>query len=88
MRIGEPSAPAEAEAVHIRLDDLADADANDPRVAILARTLAGHVPSEKAAMMREHPDDASWLDEVPGGLSPAQAKTLRIMIRLVREDRH
>ncbi|MFC5184829.1 MerR family transcriptional regulator [Actinomadura harenae] len=82
--LADAEAQAMAEALYARLDALADADADDPRVGELARDLAAHVPDEMAAMMREQPGDASWLDEVPGGLSPAQARALRLMIDLVR----
>ncbi|MEV5568850.1 MerR family transcriptional regulator [Spirillospora sp. NPDC052269] len=83
----EPGAAEKAEALYARLDDLAGADREDPRVAALARDLAEHLPDEASAMMCEQPDDVSWLDAVPGGLGPAQERALSLMIGIVREGR-
>ncbi|MBE3013696.1 MerR family transcriptional regulator [Microbispora sp. NEAU-D428] len=47
----EPGALARGHALYERLDGLADADPDDPRVAALAADLAAHIPDEMARLM-------------------------------------
>ncbi|GIH79502.1 MerR family transcriptional regulator [Planobispora longispora] len=63
----EPEALARVHALYARLDELAGAGSDDPRVPALAADLAAHIPREMAAAMVEH---------MPGDLrSPAGAAT-------------
>jgi DNA-binding transcriptional MerR regulator len=47
----EPDALARGHALYERLDELADADPGDPRVATIAADLAAHVPDEMATVI-------------------------------------
>jgi DNA-binding transcriptional MerR regulator len=47
----EPDALARGHALYERLDELADAEAGDPRVPTLAADLAAHIPDEMATAM-------------------------------------
>ncbi|SNS98539.1 DNA-binding transcriptional regulator, MerR family [Streptosporangium subroseum] len=60
----EPDALARSHALYRRLDELADADPGDPRVAVLAADLAAHVPEEMATVI------VANLDSVPEHLRP------------------
>ncbi|MDP9843823.1 MerR family transcriptional regulator [Streptosporangium lutulentum] len=62
--LSEPDALARTALLYRRLDELADADAGDPRVTALAADLAAHVPDEMAAVM------VANLDSVPDPLRP------------------
>ncbi|MEU4539158.1 MerR family transcriptional regulator [Streptosporangium sp. NPDC023825] len=67
----EPEALARGHDLYRRLDELADADPGDPRVAALAADLVAHIPGEMAAVMvanLDPPPDPSR----PPGPGPAE----------------
>ncbi|TQM71705.1 DNA-binding transcriptional MerR regulator [Actinomadura hallensis] len=67
--------------VHTRMDALAAADADDPRVAEIAEEIAGRVPDEVAALMVEQGVEGEWLDE----MSAAQREVFRLLVRRLEE---
>jgi DNA-binding transcriptional MerR regulator len=88
----EPAALERGHALYSRLDEIADADAGDPRVAALAADLAAHLPSEMAALMVENAtgspdagDGDRWLDIMRGEVSPAQAEVFRLLVVELKE---
>lgn len=84
----EPEAVARAHRLYARLDELADADPRDPRVAELAADLADHLPEEMAAAVAGSLGDGEngdWLRLVSDELSRAQAETFRRFVKVVRE---
>ncbi|MEU5884932.1 MerR family transcriptional regulator [Spirillospora sp. NPDC047279] len=85
----EPEAVARGHAIYARMDDLADAAPDDPRVAALAREVAGHLPAEMKAMMLAATANGhdQWLDEMPLHLSPAQAKVFDLLMDILQEER-
>lgn len=88
--LAEPEALARGHALDARLDELADADADDPRVAALAADLADHLPDEMATVMVTSLDDAEtgrWLDTMSQELSAAQAEALRLLMTMLKERR-
>jgi DNA-binding transcriptional MerR regulator len=75
-------------ALYARLDELADADPGDPRVAEVARELAGYLPGEMASAMVASLDDTGtghWLDAMAQELSAAQTEAFRHLVRLLKE---
>ena len=96
----EPDALARGRQLYERLDELAGAGPDDPRVANLATDLAAHIPDEMAAAMVAHPAPASgdgrptgtdgaeaapWLEALAGEASPAQTEVFRRAVALLRE---
>ncbi|MEV8630808.1 MerR family transcriptional regulator [Streptosporangium sp. NPDC051023] len=94
----EPEALARGHALYRRLDELADADPGDPRVAVLAADLAAHLPAELAAAMlpdtdharprgdgrAEEADAMRWMKTLDAELSPAQAEVFRLVMATLR----
>ncbi|GAA2442354.1 MerR family transcriptional regulator [Streptomyces macrosporus] len=86
---GDPAAVARMYEVYALLDALAEADADDPRVAEAARAVADSVPEEVLEGIGDVPSD----EDLSGGfaeaffadLSPAQAEALRRAMRLLAE---
>jgi DNA-binding transcriptional MerR regulator len=88
----EPAALARAHALYARLDELAGADAGDPRVGPLAEDLAASIPAEMAEALAasapgedplaaaEQTGAAPWLRAMAGEVSPAQAEVFRLAI--------
>jgi hypothetical protein len=71
-----------------RLDELADADPDDPRVAALAGDLAAHLPEEMASAMVTSLDDTGtshWLEAMSQELSVPQAETFRLLVIMLKE---
>ncbi|RKS76042.1 DNA-binding transcriptional MerR regulator [Actinomadura pelletieri DSM 43383] len=66
--------------IYARMDEIADAPTNDPRIGEIARDLADEVPEDMAALAVGHDLDHRWLDEMP----PAQAEVLRQMIGILK----
>ncbi|GAA3075842.1 MerR family transcriptional regulator [Streptosporangium carneum] len=66
LPLTEPDALARGHALYGRLDDLADADPRDPRVAVLAADLAAHIPDEMAAVIVANLDAVSEHLRPPG----------------------
>jgi DNA-binding transcriptional MerR regulator len=84
----EPEARARGHALYARLDELAEADADDPRVAALAADLAAYIPDEMAAVMVANLNDADngqWLETMSREMSAAQAETFRLMVIMLKE---
>ncbi|MFI0350786.1 MerR family transcriptional regulator [Actinomadura sp. 9N407] len=73
--------------LYARLDELADADPGDPRVAETARELADYLPEEMASVMvasLESADTGHWLDAMAQELSAAQAEVFRSLVRMLK----
>jgi DNA-binding transcriptional MerR regulator len=84
----EPDAVERGARLNARLDELADAAPDDPRVEPLARDLADHLPGEMASALvasRTDADSARWLDVVSGELPAAQARVLRLLTTILQE---
>lgn len=84
----EPEAYARGHALIARLDELADADPDDPRVAVVARDLAAHLPDEMVSVMIASLDEAStgqWLEELLRELPAAQAEVFHLLVTQLKE---
>ncbi|MEU6797462.1 MerR family transcriptional regulator [Nonomuraea wenchangensis] len=84
----EPEAYARGHALIARLDELADADPADPRVAVVARDLADHLPDEMVSVMLASLDDAGdgqWLEELLRELPAAQGEVFRLLVAQLKE---
>ncbi|NUW39885.1 MerR family transcriptional regulator [Nonomuraea rhodomycinica] len=92
----EPDMLARGLDLYRRLDDLAAADPDDPRVAGLAADLAGHIPDAMASAMIDNSRDAAaggspaadgdrWLETFAAEMTPAQAEVLRLFMERLRE---
>lgn len=90
----EPAALARGLAIYRRVDELADADPGDPRVAEVAAELAAHLPDELAAAVVANLDAADpsapeggavWFGALSAELSPAQAEIVRLAVRSLWE---
>ncbi|MEU7861029.1 MerR family transcriptional regulator [Nonomuraea sp. NPDC049141] len=86
----EPGALARGHALYRRLDELAQADPGDPRLAALATDLAAHLPDEMARQMIAHlPDgsagDGGWLDAMFSEFTPAQSEVFRLLLIALKE---
>ncbi|GAA3191792.1 MerR family transcriptional regulator [Dactylosporangium siamense] len=79
----EPAALARGQALYARLDDLADADPGDPRVAGLAEDLAAHLPAGMAAAMTDAGNE-QWIGTMAGEMSAAQAEVFRRLVDVLR----
>ncbi|MEU8796119.1 MerR family transcriptional regulator [Spirillospora sp. NPDC048819] len=67
--------------IYARLDELAEARPDDPRVAGLAADLAGQLTGEMAALMVAHGSEGGWLDE----MSAAQREVFRVLVAMLKE---
>jgi DNA-binding transcriptional MerR regulator len=84
----EPPVLGRVHNIYARLDELADADPHDPRVAVLAADLAAHIPGEMATAMIENLGSAGgepWLDAIAAEVAPAQAEVLRRVVTILAE---
>ncbi|MER5209141.1 MerR family transcriptional regulator [Streptomyces sp. NPDC002838] len=83
---GSPEAVARAHEAYALLDDLADADPDDPRVTEAARLLADLIPHE---MLPEADidHDNSFLRALYADFAPAQAEAIRRALRILTEGR-
>ncbi|MFJ9180498.1 MerR family transcriptional regulator [Streptomyces sp. NPDC102360] len=79
-----PGAVAAAHEVYARLDALADAAPDDPRVAEAARALAACVPSE-LPIGEALAEGNTLLDTFLADFSPAQAEAVRLAMRTAAE---
>ncbi|HZG05210.1 MAG TPA: MerR family transcriptional regulator [Streptomyces sp.] len=86
---GDPAAMARAYEAYARLDALAEAEVDDPRVAEAARAVADSVPEAVLETIGDVPpgEDASggFTDVLFADLSPAQAEAVRQAMRLLAE---
>lgn len=83
-----PEAHARTHALYTRLDELADADPADPRVAALAGDLATFIPEEMAtAMVASLDDDQTgyWLAAMSEELGAAPAEVFRQLVTMLKE---
>jgi hypothetical protein len=84
----EPEAEERTRAIYARLDELADAERTDPRVAVVAAELAACLPGEMASAILASLDDTRhghWLATLSQELSPAQAECFRQLVTILRE---
>ncbi|MGA5761563.1 MerR family transcriptional regulator [Nonomuraea bangladeshensis] len=84
----EPEAYARGNALIARLDELAGADPGDPRVAVVARDLADHLPDEMVSVMLASLDDAGnghWLEELLREVPAAQGEVFRLLVTQLKE---
>jgi len=92
-----PEAVARGRELYRRLEELADADPGDARVAGLAADFAASIPAELTGLAgaAEEADGpggggnaaAVWLDAITAELSPAQAEVVRLAVRRLAERR-
>ncbi|MEU8399565.1 MerR family transcriptional regulator [Nonomuraea sp. NPDC048892] len=83
----EPEAYARGQVLIARLDELADADPDDPRVAVVAGDLAAHLPGEMVSATLGSLDDTSighWLEEMLRELPAAQAQVFQLLVKRLR----
>jgi DNA-binding transcriptional MerR regulator len=86
--LAEPEAVAQGSAVYARLDELADAGRDDPRVAALAGDLAAYIPDPMASAMvasLDDPETGHWLEAMARELSAAQAEVFRLLVIMLKE---
>jgi DNA-binding transcriptional MerR regulator len=80
-----PEAAVDGLGLYARLDALADAAPDDPRVPALAADLADHMPEAMAdAMVEALEEDGPWARVLTRELPAAQAATLRRVVVLLR----
>ncbi|MEU6181022.1 MerR family transcriptional regulator [Streptomyces coeruleorubidus] len=84
---GRPEAVARANEVYARLDALADAEPDDPRVAEAARALADCIPPELFPEIGGLDHDGGVLRAFYEDLAPAQAEAIRRTLRILTEER-
>ncbi|MEV0729743.1 MerR family transcriptional regulator [Polymorphospora sp. NPDC050346] len=85
----EPDAVRRGHALNARMDELADATPDDPRVAALAADLAAHLPDEMVTALvdsLDDPDSSHWLEVTSRELPPAQQAVIRSMVELLKEQ--
>ncbi|WP_326551241.1 MerR family transcriptional regulator [Micromonospora sp. NBC_01813] len=86
----EPDMLARTTEFYQRLDEVADADPSDARVASLAADLEGYLPVEMTEAITTNAADteaAQWLTTITGELSPAQAQVFRLLVARLRGQR-
>ncbi|RPF33072.1 MerR family transcriptional regulator [Streptomyces sp. TLI_185] len=83
--LGSPEGIARALKAYALLDDLADADPVDPRVAEAARTLADCMPRELLPQASIDGDN-SFMRAFYADFAPAQAEALRLALRILAEE--
>lgn len=84
----DPTAAARVTAIYARLDELAAAAPDDPRVTALAGDLAGALPDELASAMvgsLDQEETGHWLAALSEELSPAQAEAFRQLVIILKE---
>ena len=72
---------ARERAIYARLDEIAEAPVDDPRVAEIAEELAERLPAELAAAMVAQDVSGGWLDVMSG----AQREVFRLLVTILRE---
>ncbi|MBE1531603.1 MerR family transcriptional regulator [Actinomadura algeriensis] len=71
--LAEPEMVARVRDLYVRLDELADADVDDPRIAGVAADLVAFLPAEMLRAFAEQEDAGPWRD----GMTPAQVEVFR-----------
>jgi DNA-binding transcriptional MerR regulator len=85
-----PEAAAQVRDFYTRLDALADADPDDPRVPVLADDMVAMLPDDMADVAARSLDDphaTHWLDTLADEFSPAQTEAIRLMMARLLERR-
>ncbi|MGW1748068.1 MerR family transcriptional regulator [Streptomyces sp. NPDC002092] len=82
---GSPEGIARALKAYALLDDLADADPADPRVAEAARVIADCIPSDLVPQPRID-EDNNFMRAFYADFAPAQAAALRLALRILTEE--
>ncbi|MEW2397072.1 MerR family transcriptional regulator [Streptomyces sp. NPDC046862] len=82
-----PGAVERARQMYALLDDLADADTDDPRVEEAARMLAGSIPETLVPDNGDLDEHNSVLRALYADFAPAQAEVVRRALRMVTEGR-
>ncbi|MBF6468115.1 MerR family transcriptional regulator [Nocardia beijingensis] len=80
----EPEAVARSHALYARLDELQDAPTDDPRIDLLSRDLAAHLPAPVIETMIQNLD-VPWSRTVLGEFSPAQAEVFERLVHLLKD---
>ncbi|MCT7351865.1 MerR family transcriptional regulator [Streptomyces sp. 15-116A] len=85
--LGAPGALERAASAYALLDDLADADPDDPRVEEAARALAACVPADMVPEDTDvhEGDHGGFLRAFYADFAPAQAEAIRRTMRIVQE---
>ncbi|MGW2054533.1 MerR family transcriptional regulator [Streptomyces sp. NPDC001840] len=86
----DPQAMRRAYEIYARLDELAEAPEDDPRVAETARAVVDSIPDEALRAMTAPDDagtgeDAGFANAFFADFAPAQAAAVRLAIELLRE---
>jgi len=81
---GDPGAMARAYEVYASFDELAEADAHDPRIPELAAAMANTMP-EGPTYAASPSDDGTFAEAFFADFPPAQAEVLRRAAELLRE---
>ncbi|MEV4108440.1 MerR family transcriptional regulator [Nonomuraea sp. NPDC049695] len=79
----DPEVTARGHEFYQRLDELADASPDDPRVAPLAAMLADYSVEHLLAHTGRHDWEPGMMEPFLDGLAPAQAEVLRQAMRLI-----
>jgi DNA-binding transcriptional MerR regulator len=77
---GTPEAKERIGRIYARLDEIAEAEVDDPRVAEIAEDLADLLPDELATLMATHAQDGRWLED----MAAAQAAVFRQVLAILR----
>lgn len=86
----EPAMLARTQDFYRRLDEIADADPADARVASLAADLEGFLPAEMTDAIATNAGDADgaqWVTAITREFSPAQAEVFRLLVARLRGHR-
>ncbi|TDB82847.1 MerR family transcriptional regulator [Actinomadura sp. KC216] len=79
--LAEPGAAARAQRIYARLDEIADATPDDPRIAGIAKDIVDLLPEDLASLMVTEGASGEWLDE----MSPAQAEVFRLVLKMLQD---
>ncbi|WP_369177918.1 MerR family transcriptional regulator [Streptomyces mutabilis] len=86
--LGSPEAVAQAHRAYALLDELADVDVDDPRVAEAARVLAECLPAQMLPEEDVELDSGhSFLRAMYADFAPAQAEAIRLALEIVARGR-
>ncbi|MFE6333338.1 MerR family transcriptional regulator [Streptomyces sp. NPDC057798] len=86
--LGDPAGIERARAAYALLDDLADAEPDDPRVEQAARALVECLPSELLLPAPPIDHDSSFLRAFYADFAPAQAEAIRRTVQIVTRERN
>ncbi|MDA3649039.1 MerR family transcriptional regulator [Saccharopolyspora indica] len=83
--VEDPETVARGHELQRRLDELADATPDDPRITPLAEELADNIPAEVSALIGADDAGHSFSTALFDSMGPAQAEVLRRTIRLLAQ---